>query len=203
MLIERKENISGAILAGGENKRFGGINKSNIVIGDTTVISEIIGTISDIFSEIFIITNTPEEFKDFSNIKIETDHIRLAGPLGGIHSALKASSNDSVFIFAGDMPFIDRDLIISQIRYFSLSQAEAVVPRIEGNIEPLHAIYRKTIFDRLNNHLKDRNNFSVRDFLQNIIVDYMDLHSSEKVKRAFTNINTPPDAEKAARSLSH
>ena len=44
--------ISGAILAGGSNKRFGGITKSNIVIDGETIISRIISTISDLFDEI-------------------------------------------------------------------------------------------------------------------------------------------------------
>ena len=40
------------------------------------------------------------------------DEILGAGPLGGIHAAMKASSNDSIFVFAGDMPFLDKDIII-------------------------------------------------------------------------------------------
>jgi molybdopterin-guanine dinucleotide biosynthesis protein A len=52
--------ISGVILAGGSNKRFGGITKANVVIDGETIISRIISTISDLFDEIIIVTNKPE-----------------------------------------------------------------------------------------------------------------------------------------------
>ena len=45
----KAENISGVILAGGENKRFDGINKSNLIIGGSSIISRIVNIISDIF----------------------------------------------------------------------------------------------------------------------------------------------------------
>ena len=57
--------ISGVILAGGSNKRFGGITKANVVIGGECIISRIISTISGLFDEIIIVTNKPEEFSEF------------------------------------------------------------------------------------------------------------------------------------------
>jgi molybdopterin-guanine dinucleotide biosynthesis protein A len=201
MFIERTESISGVILAGGENKRFGGINKSNIVIGGSSIISRIIDTISDIFGEIIIVTNTPDEFRAFDNYKMVADQFRQIGPLGGIHSALNASSKDSVFIFAGDMPFLDKGMIMNQIGVFSVSAAEAIIPRINCHDEPLHAIYKNSIYNRLNRYLSEKNKYAIRDFLKDVNVNYMDLPPSELVKRTFTNINTPLEAEEATRVL--
>ena len=98
-------NISGVILAGGANKRFGGITKAKVVIDGLTIISRIIFVIEDLFSEIIIVTNRSEEFRDLISFKIVEDQYLNAGPLGGIHSALKSSSEDAIFVFAGDMPF--------------------------------------------------------------------------------------------------
>ena len=197
MQTEKTKNISGAILAGGENIRFGGIIKSNLIIGDSTIISHIVNTISDIFSEIIIVTNTPDEFQSFNLLKIVPDQFLNVGPLGGIHSAIKASSKESVFVFAGDMPFIDKEIIMNEIKYFSSRTADVVVPRVDGYDEPLHAIYRNSIFDSLDQYLSDNNKYATRDFLVRMNVNYMHLHSSEKTKRAFTNINTPGEAGRA------
>ena len=82
--------ISGVILAGGSNKRFGGITKANVVIDGETIISRIISTISNLFDEIIIVTNKPKEFQEFIQYKIVEDQYLKAGPLGGIHAALKA-----------------------------------------------------------------------------------------------------------------
>ena len=156
MITEKIRNISGVVLAGGENKRFGGINKSNLIIGGSSIMSRIINTISDIFEEIIIVTNNPEKFPSLSNYKIVRDQFKKVGPIGGLHSAMKASSKESVFVFAGDMPFIDNAIIINQIEYFSLCTAEAVIPRVKGYDEPLHAIYKNSIFTRLDHYLPTR-----------------------------------------------
>jgi molybdopterin-guanine dinucleotide biosynthesis protein A len=190
-------NISGVILAGGENKRFAGVNKSNLIIGGSSIISRIINTISDIFPEIIIVTNTPEEFHPFNKYKIVPDQFLKVGPLGGIHSAIKASSKESVFVFAGDMPYLDKDMILNQIECFILCSADVLIPRVIGYAEPLHAIYRNSIFGTLDDYLSHNKRSAVRDFLGNVNVNYMDLPESERTKRAFTNVNTPDDARKA------
>jgi molybdopterin-guanine dinucleotide biosynthesis protein A len=190
-------NISGVILAGGENKRFGGIVKSNIEIDGSPIISRILYVISDIFSEIIIVTNTPGEFRYLTGCKIVGDQFLKAGPLGGIHASMKSSSKDSVFIFAGDMPFLDKDIIMRQIDHFSLQTASALIPKINGKEEPLHAIYRNSLMTSLEEYLSEGKNFAVRDFLAGEKVDYFNLEESEKTIKAFTNINTPEGAKEA------
>src|SRR5665647_29134 len=96
-------NISGVILAGGAGKRFNGIIKPRILIDGKTIISRIIATISEIFDEIIIVTNSPEGFSEFSNCKVISDQLLNKGPLAGIHSALKVSEKEALFVFAGDM----------------------------------------------------------------------------------------------------
>jgi molybdopterin-guanine dinucleotide biosynthesis protein A len=81
-------SISGIILAGGANRRFNGMTKSNIIIDGKTIISRITDTIRDIFDEIIIVTNTPEEFKEYNKYKIVSDQFLKVGPIGGIHAAL-------------------------------------------------------------------------------------------------------------------
>jgi molybdopterin-guanine dinucleotide biosynthesis protein A len=188
------ENITGIILAGGENIRFGGNIKSNILVGGSSIISRMIDTMSEIFDEIIIVTNKPEEFKSFRQIKTVSDQFLKTGPLGGIHAAIKNSSEESVFVFAGDMPFIDKELIINQIEYYANNDADAVVPRVNNKIEPLHSIYSCSVFEKLDNYLHTSNRYAVRDFLEIISVSYMQLPDSDKIRRAFTNINTPAQA---------
>lgn len=199
MMHRVAEKISGVILAGGENKRFGGITKSNIIVGGSSIITRMIGTISEIFDEIIIVTNTPDEFQLFRQYKIVPDKFLKVGPLGGIHAAIKNSSKGSVFVFAGDMPYINKELIIEQIRYFNLKKADALIPRINEKDEPLHAIYSYSVLKKLENYLSSENKYAIRDFLEIIKVSYMILQDAEKHRRAFTNINTPEEADKAVR----
>ena len=184
-------NISGVILAGGSNKRFKGITKANIVINGKSIISRIIDTINDIFDEIIIVTNTPEEFQEFAQYKIVEDQHKGRGPLGGIHAALRASENESVFVFAGDMPYLDKGLINSQITYYSKIKCDALVPQVNQYIEPLHGIYNKAVLMVLEDYLSENHDYAVYRFIQRLNVMYLKIEESEEIKRAFTNINNP------------
>ena len=188
--------ISGVILAGGSNKRFGGITKANVVIDGESIISRIISTICDLFVEIIIVTNKPEEFQEFIQYKIVRDQYLKAGPLGGIHAALKTSSEDVIFVFAGDMPFLDKEIISDQINEFSKRQHDVLIPEVNQFIEPLHAIYRKSVLNHLERFLSEGKSRAIRDFLSEVNVGYFKITKNEKTEIAFANINSPSDLPK-------
>jgi molybdenum cofactor guanylyltransferase len=185
--------ISGTILAGGAGSRFNGLMKPKIVIDGQTIISRIISVIRDLFDEIIIVTNNPEEFADFNFCTIVQDEIIDAGPLGGIHAALKASSKDAIFVFAGDMPFLDRGIILSQIEAYNNAYCDAVIPVIEEYIEPLHSIYSTSLTHHLEAYFHTDHGNAVKDFIASVNVQYLHLEGSEKNKKTFTNINSASD----------
>ena len=187
--------ISAAVLAGGAATRFDGRVKSKIIIDGSTIISRIIAVLGDIFDELIIISNNPEEFSGFSFCKIVQDEIRGAGPLGGIHAAMKAASNNSVFIFAGDMPFLDRAIINKIADAYIESDCDVLIPLIGENIEPLHSVYRSSLAENLGSYLRSNQGFAVRDYIKTLNVMYLKLEGSEKTKIAFTNINSPSDID--------
>jgi molybdopterin-guanine dinucleotide biosynthesis protein A len=194
-------NISGVILAGGANKRFDGMTKANIVIGGKTIISRIIDTIKDVFQEIIIVTNTPEEFKEYINYKIVSDQFLNAGPLGGIHAAIKTSSKEALFVFAGDMPLLDKKIIIRQIEFYNSHKCDILIPLIIKYAEPLHSIYNTSIIDTLEDYLAKGNNYSVSEYCKLQNVRYMQLEDSNKISDTFTNINSPSDIPVAEKIL--
>lgn len=189
-------DISGVILAGGENKRFGGSVKSNIVIGGEKIIDRIIRTLNSIFEELIIVTNTMEKFKTPGNIIYTEDFIKGAGPLGGIHAAMRSSSYNSIFVFAGDMPYLNRSLVIKQAGFFNdHHSAGAVVPVHKDGIEPLHSIYSCSLHGMLEEHLRNTTDYNIRRFLEKIEVVYFKPEGQGRALKAFTNINTPGEAE--------
>ena len=188
-----KYNISGVILAGGANKRFKGITKANIVIGGKTILSRITDNIRDIFDEIIVVTNSPEEFKNYTGLIIVSDQFLAAGPLGGIHAAMKASSKESLFVFAGDMPLLDKKFIIRQIDFYASHKCDVLVPQVNRYIEPLHAIYNISIIRTLEEYLSGNNDYAVREFLRHLNVSYLQFESSDETRNGFININSSSD----------
>jgi len=191
--------ISGVILAGGEGKRFNGAIKSKIIIDGKTVISRIIEVYEQIFNEIIIVTNTPDEFAEFKKFIIIRDLITGRGPLGGIHAAMNAASNDAIFIAGGDMPFLSAVLIKKQAEYFNELHCDILIPKIGELIEPLHGIYRKSIKGALEDYLNEGTNYAVRDYLKRANVTYMQTDESEKNLNSFLNINSPEDVLRAGK----
>jgi molybdopterin-guanine dinucleotide biosynthesis protein A len=193
------DNISGVILAGGANTRFEGKMKPNLIIGGHSIIERMSVILKDIFRELILVTNTPGEFSQLTGFKIVPDAFLKIGPLGGIHAALKASSMKSVFVFAGDMPVLDKKLILSQIEAFEKTRTDILVPRTGEYIEPLHSIYNKSVLPHLEDYISGNTKFAVRDFIRTMNVTFFETGS--ETKNAFMNINTPEDILKAEKIL--
>jgi molybdenum cofactor guanylyltransferase len=189
-------SVSGVILAGGANKRFGGLIKANIEIEGKTILSGIIEKISDYVEEIIVVTNSPQEFNHYRGITLVGDVFANAGPLGGIHAGMNSSAKEAVFVLAGDMPLLNTTIIDKQIKLWKNSHCDILVPRVGINFEPLHAIYSKSVFNLLTEYLSGENNHAVRNFYNIAGADYFDLEDTEDIRRAFTNINYPADLEK-------
>jgi molybdopterin-guanine dinucleotide biosynthesis protein A len=187
--------ISAAILAGGSGSRLGGRMKPKIIIEGVPIILRIIAVLKEIFDEIIIVTNNPEEFEDFSFCKIVQDEIPGAGPLGGIHAAMKNSTYDALFVFAGDMPFPDKGIILKMTDDYNNSECDALIPAVEEYIEPLHSIYRISLAGHLEAFLKTGISNAVRDYIKTLNVRYIKFARSENTEKAFTNINSPSDID--------
>jgi molybdenum cofactor guanylyltransferase len=188
--------ISALILAGGGSGRFGGIIKPNFVVGGEKIISRIIYAIKDYFSEIIIATNNPEEFSDFESYKLVRDIYLQSGPLGGIHAGMKSSSGEAVFVFAGDLPFLNGKIIADLINEYASMDHEIIVPKVGSLIEPLHAIYKVSLILELEKFLSEGTNRSVRDFVAARDAYYCEFPANEVSKLAFTNINTQSDIDR-------
>lgn len=184
-------NISGVILAGGANTRFGGKMKPKMNVCGQTIIARMTVTLKEIFSELILVTNSPEEFSSYTEYKIVPDLFIRKGPLGGIHAAMKASSFPSIFVFAGDMPLLDKNLITRQIDEYKKVMPDILVPSSGEYIEPLHSIYSNSLLHSIEDYLSGNNKFAVRDFFNTVNVAFMPTREEEK--NAFLNINTPSD----------
>jgi molybdopterin-guanine dinucleotide biosynthesis protein A len=133
--------VTGIILAGGKGVRFGE-DKALAAMNGRPLLEIVFGRFKGLFAEILISANEPSRY-DFPGIKVVKDILRHRGPLAGIYSCLKESSNELNFVSACDMPFIQPPLIDYMIQ--KAPGYDVVVPSFgEGRLEPLHALYRKS-----------------------------------------------------------
>jgi molybdopterin-guanine dinucleotide biosynthesis protein A len=143
------DNFTGVLLAGGRSSRFGS-NKALTRLADGFLIEYPARVLAGLFTNRLLITNTPDEY-DFLGWPMAGDVYPDAGPLAGIHAALKSAQTPLLFVAGCDMPFLDKRLIAYLC---GLADGyDAVVPRTGKGLEPLHAVYRREIVDVIEKNL--------------------------------------------------
>ena len=186
--MEKIKDVSGVVLAGGRSTRYGK-NKALVEFHGTPLIERVLGVMRPIFRHVIIVTNTPDEYS-YLELPMYQDIIKGLGPLGGIITGLRAIP-DSGFFVACDMPFLNQELIrhIVEIK----ADFDVVVPRISGNLEALHALYRtgcqSKIEDLINSGI-----YQVFRFFNEVSVRYVDedeVRIFDPDLRSFLNVNRP------------
>lgn len=121
------------------------------------------------------------------------------GPLGGIHSALRSSGSELNLVLAVDMPHVS-PLPLSYLADCARStSAWVTIPRADGRLQPLCAIYRREFAAHAERSLKQGKNkidplfaeISIR------VVEPDELLSAGCSPDLFRNVNTPEELEYA------
>lgn len=184
-------DITGVILAGGKSLRYGK-DKAFESINGIPLIEKVIEVMKGIFYEVILITNSSNRYSHLG-LKTYEDIIKDIGPIGGIFTGLVRMKNKAGFFVACDMPFLNSQLI----RYMVKEKGgfDVVIPRIDGYIEPLHAIYTKKCISFIKDSISSKR-LSVREFFDKVSVRYVEkeeiLRWDPKL-RSFININRPED----------
>lgn len=195
-------DITGVILSGGRSSRMG-VNKSFLKLGNQTIIERIVDLMKSIFSEVIIITNTPDEYK-FLNLPLYEDIYKWKGPLAGIHSALVHSKTDKVFVVSCDVPLMSREMIEYIINH--KSDKPVVFCEAAGYHQPLVGVYSKSILSAVekfisNEELDDK---SFHKFLKNVDADIIHPQKLDFYKdEIFFNVNRPEDFEQIKKLFIH
>ncbi len=189
------------ILAGGRSSRMGK-NKPEIELGGSTLLQHAADVLQAAgASRIAVVSSA------FAPAGIETipDIFEGRGALGGIHSAMKHASGDTVFILACDFPFVTAGLIELLLDKFDSHEYDAVIPaQPDGRIQPLAAVYgRERCLAECEAILgNDEASGAVNaliDRLKTRVVAFEEYSGLENSQRLLLNLNTPEDLEKAEK----
>jgi molybdenum cofactor guanylyltransferase len=194
------KDIAGVVLAGGKNSRYHGFDKSFLKNGKSTFIEHTLCVFRELFTEIIIITNQPQAYNHFAEAIISEDLIKNIGPLGGIYTALKTTTQPAIFVVSCDMPYLDQSMIKLLCKEYEISQPDILMPRINGDIEPLHAIYSKNIIRLIESNINSQK-FAIRDVFPLVNIQYIDMPPTPANVKYFTNVNSPDDFKKL--SIDH
>ena len=183
--------MTGVILAGGKSSRYG-TNKAFAEMKGTRLIDRVVGIMSAIFPRLIIVTNTPQEYA-YLQIPMFEDIIKGLGPIGGIYTGLSNMSDPAGFFVACDMPFINPELVRHMVRI--VHDDDAVVPKVEWKIEPLHALYVKSClpFIRAAIDAEEYQMVKCYDRMRVRYVEEDEIRGYDPHLKAFFNVNRPEE----------
>lgn len=183
--------MSAAVLAGGESRRMEK-DKAFLEVDGRRIIDRSLEILGGLFDHVFIVTNVPARYASLG-IRLVGDLLPGCGALGGLFTALHFSPTEYLFVVACDMPLLNPDVIRLMVQ--KARSWDVVVGRIEGRLEPLHAVYSRRCLDPIARML-DRGERRLIDFYPQVRVlevDEADLRRMDPDLRSFQNINTPED----------
>jgi molybdopterin-guanine dinucleotide biosynthesis protein A len=182
---------TGFILLGGKSSRYGS-NKAFVEIDGIRLIDRVAAVMKSIFRHVVLLTNTPEEYA-YLHMPMVGDLVKGFGPMGGIYTGLMTLSGEAGFFVACDMPFLKEKLIRHMVDV--RKDFDAVVPRVDWMLEPLHALYLKKCLPVFHEAIQ-RNQHQIVKCLAGMRVRYVDeeeLRFWDPDLRSFFNINKPQD----------
>jgi molybdenum cofactor guanylyltransferase len=187
-----------AIQSGGQSSRMGQ-DKALLPFLGKPLIQRVVARLKPLSADILITTNQPKDYQ-FLKFPLVPDLMPGTGALGGLYTALTAARNSFVAVVACDMPFANPDLLSECLAIILESDFDAVIPRTDFGLEPIHAVYRReTCIPAIETALQSQQrrviawhaNANIRILLP-AEYEHLDPH-----KLTFWNVNTPKEFQQA------
>lgn len=195
--------INAVLLAGGQSSRFGS-DKALLPFAGMTLIENIYHNLDQNFNKVIVVASK-DKFSFLKGAEIREDIYQDKGPLAGIYTGLYFSKSNYNFICGCDMPFLNS-------QYFDFlkneaaenSEAKIIVPQFKGYLEPLAALYQRSLLPEIKHEILG-NNFKIKSFYKNSrkkIIKEERLKRNFRLEKLFFNLNYPEDLKKAVNYLN-
>ncbi|WP_423821915.1 molybdenum cofactor guanylyltransferase MobA [Salinisphaera sp. SPP-AMP-43] len=190
------EQITAGILAGGEGRRLGGIDKGWYSLAGQSLIERTLERVRPQAARIVISANrSVARYRKLGYTVRGDDSDDHRGPLAGIATVLKAAATPYVLIVPVDTPMLPLDLG-ERLAAAMKPGTDLAVARTPERLHPLHALMRRSVLDDVQAAL-----FSgvrrVTDWQNDTARAIVDWPSEER----FTNVNSDEDAEALVERL--
>jgi molybdopterin-guanine dinucleotide biosynthesis protein A len=197
--IRASPEITCIVLAGGKSTRLRP-NKIKETIGDQTLLERVLATLSIFDSDIIIVSSEQASLPGidhYHRARIVNDIYPGKGSLGGIYTGLSASKTHYNLVVAGDMPFLNINLLKYMIKIGE--GFDLVAYHEDDKPELLHALYSRNCLAPMHS-LIQQSSLRIIGILPFIKVRFL---TAEEIERfdpqhlSFFNINTEADLIKA------
>ena len=186
---------SAIILAGGKSSRMGR-PKALLPFDGEPLIVHTVRTLARLFADLVVVAAPGQELPPLP-VTFVRDEVAYQGPVGGIYYGLRAACTEVCFVTSCDAPFLNLSFIAHLLSH--IANYDVVVPFWQDRLQPLHAVYRRSVAPLLHEQLK-------RGELRPIFL-YQKVRtrevSADEIRRfdpeglSFRNLNSPEDYQAA------
>ncbi len=181
-----------AVIAGGKGERLGGVAKGLLEVEGRAVLARVL-ELGRLCGDVLLVANDSRPYTRF-HVRTVEDVVRGRGAPGGVHAALVGARTEWVLAVACDMPFVS-EAAVRVLLGAREPEVDAVCFTVEGRVEPLLALYRRTLADAWGEALKTEEP-SLRTLLSRCRTKLLAedaLRAVDAELRSVVSVNTPED----------
>jgi molybdopterin-guanine dinucleotide biosynthesis protein A len=142
--------VTGLVLAGGQGRRMGGVDKGLQPLRGRPMIEWVLERLKPQVAEVVINANQNQAEYARYGCRVESDEIGgYAGPLAGLHAGLKANVHPFLVTVPCDSPFLPSDLVARLHAGLVASHADLAVAKTGDQPHPVFALVRESLSGHL------------------------------------------------------
>jgi molybdopterin-guanine dinucleotide biosynthesis protein A len=182
----------GIILSGGESRRFGE-PKAFATFNGISFWEHSLNGLKQVTDTQIIVSHPSllDRFKEITNLPIILDdkRVRGNGPMAGVFSAMEHVRAEWYVVLSCDIPSINED-VITILLSFRKEPFEAIIPVVDGRVQPLVGIYHYSIYQQMKELLLS-GNYRVMSLLNKVNTLFLSEVDLKIDPQVFQNINDP------------
>ncbi|MGE5665099.1 MAG: molybdenum cofactor guanylyltransferase MobA [Betaproteobacteria bacterium] len=182
--------ICGLVLAGGQGRRMGGVDKGLQVLRGRPMVDHVIERLRPQVDEVLVNANQNLERYGVYGCPVVPDAVGgFAGPLAGLHAGMKSTRAPLILTVPCDSPFLPLDLAARLRAALEKNRADIAVAKTRDQAHPVFALARTAVLPHLEAFLA-RGERKIDLWYASLRVVEVPFDDQED---AFSNINTPQD----------
>jgi len=144
--------VTGIVLAGGQGRRMGGVDKGLQLLHGKPMVAAVIARLAPQVDEILINANQNlQAYAQFGHPVVPDAVGGFAGPLAGLHAGLSKARHALFLTVPCDSPFLPSDLFLRLHK--QLGEKELAVARTGDQPHPVFALVRASVRKNLETFL--------------------------------------------------
>lgn len=144
------ERITGVLLAGGQGRRMGGVDKGLQLLRGKPMAQHVIERFAPQVDELLINANQNIEQYQSLGYRVIPDAIGgFAGPLAGLHRGLSEAAHPLVVTAPCDSPFLPLDLVAQLRAALDAKHAELAVAKTGDQPHPVFSLCKTSVLPSL------------------------------------------------------